>query len=121
MRIFLDDIRNPYDVFILTVDPLYEKNESWEIIRSHDEFIECISAHGVPKLVSFDHDLDQGHYLPENQTAINYSAMDVKCGYHSLKWLIEYCYGKGEELPEIIIHSQNIEGKKNMESLLQRN
>ena len=118
MNIFLDDTRNPYDVFLQTINPLYEHNHTWEIIRDYDQFISFIINNGVPELISFDHDLDQSHYLPINQTNIDYNNMEIKCGYHCLEWLINYCEDKKINLPEILIHSQNMEGKRNMERLI---
>lgn len=88
MNIFLDDTRNPYDVFKQTINPLYEHNHTWKIIRDYDQFISFIINNGVPDLISFDHDLDQSHYLPINQTNIDYDKMEIKCGYHCLEWLI---------------------------------
>jgi len=81
MNIFLDDTRNPYDVFLQTINPLYEHNHTWKIIRDYDQFISFIINNGVPELISFDHDLDQSHYLPINQTNIDYDNMEIKCGY----------------------------------------
>ena len=33
MKLFLDDIRNPYDVFKLTINPLYENDSEWIIAK----------------------------------------------------------------------------------------
>lgn len=121
MKIFLDDSRVPYDVFRLTINPLYEKNESWVLLEDYNEFVSHINKYGIPDLISFDHDLEQSHYLPINQNNINYRDMTVKCGYHCLEWLINYCQDKKTKLPEILIHSMNIEGKKNMIKLLEMN
>lgn len=117
MKLFLDDTRNPYDVFMNTVDFDYYENQGWTIVRSHDEFVKFITDKGVPSLISFDHDLEFSHYLTENQYNIDYDKMSVKTGYHSAKWLIEYCNVRGIDLPKTKVHSQNPEGKKNIESL----
>ena len=43
MKVFLDDIRVPYDVFKLTVNPLFENNEEWVIVRDYYQFINVIN------------------------------------------------------------------------------
>jgi len=38
-------------------------------------------------------------------------------GYDAAKWLIDYCENKEVKLPEIRVHSSNLEGKRNIEGL----
>jgi hypothetical protein len=38
MKLFLDDIRVPYDVFKMNLDFSYHKNEDWVIVKSYSEF-----------------------------------------------------------------------------------
>lgn len=121
MKLFLDDNRNPYDVFKKTIDPLYEENKSWQVVRDYYQFINFIQRYGIPNVVSLDHDLSQEHYLNENQTDINYEAMKIPTGYHAAKWLIEYCKENNKKLPEIKVHSENLEGKMNIERLFFEN
>ena len=85
MNLFLDDIRTPYDVFINTIDPIYMEDSNWHIVQDYDQFLNFIKHNQLPELISFDHDLDQAHYLPENQTAIDYGSMEIKCGIHCLE------------------------------------
>lgn len=117
MKIFLDDNRDPYDVFKNTIDPIYEENDTWVIVRDYYQFINLIQRLGVPKVVSFDHDLTQNHYLPENQSNINYKLIKDYTGYDAAQWLIDYCENKEVKLPEIRVHSLNSEGKRNIEEL----
>jgi hypothetical protein len=117
MKIFLDDNRTPYDVFKNTIDPIYEENDTWIVVRDYYQFINLIQRVGVPKLVSFDHDLTQNHYLPENQSNINYKLIKGHTGYDAAQWLIDYCENKEVKLPEIRVHSSNLEGKRNIEEL----
>ncbi len=49
-KLFLDDVRQPYD-------------SSWDVARSYAEFAAYVSEHGVPEVISFDHDLADEHYL----------------------------------------------------------
>lgn len=118
MKLFLDDMRVPYDVFKMNLDFSYHKNEDWVIVKSYSDFTEFISNNDLPKIISFDHDLSFDHYLSENQKNINYNTMSVKTGYHALEWLIVYCKLNKKPLPEIKLHTQNIEGMKNMKKLL---
>lgn len=117
MKIFLDDNRDPYDVFKNTIDPIYEENNTWLVVRDYYQFINLIQRVGVPKLVSFDHDLTQDHYLLENQSNIDYRTLNGNTGYDSAQWLINYCENVGVKLPEIRVHSLNLEGKRNIERL----
>jgi hypothetical protein len=34
-KIFLDDVRNPYCIFKLTIIEIFEKNEDWVIVRDY--------------------------------------------------------------------------------------
>jgi hypothetical protein len=119
-KVFLDDYRKPSDIFYLSVDFNYQENNDWLIIKSYDEFILYINESGLPDLISFDHDLSQDHYLPENQHEIKYDSIE-KTGYHALKWLITYCEQNKLSLPVCKVHSQNIIGKNNMLELIEQN
>ena len=70
------------------------------------------------RIHSFDSRLHQSHYLSVNQSNIDFDKMEIKCGYHCLEWLIQYCEGKKINLPKILIHSQNKEAVKGMETLI---
>ena len=119
MKLFLDDIRQPRDVFNLNIDFDYsDSTEGWTIVRTYDEFVDHIKKFGVPDLISFDHDLSFSHYLSENQKNINYKNMEVKTGYHAACWLVSYCKENGINLPKTKIHSQNPDGSKNISEIL---
>jgi hypothetical protein len=119
MKLFLDDIRVPYEVFKMFINPLYEKNEDWIIVRDYYEFINFISEFGLPDFISFDHDLSYDHYLDENQKDINYENLEEKTGYDACKWLCEYCSENNLKLPQYFVHSANPVGKKNIECYLE--
>lgn len=55
-NLFLDDMRFPEDAFYYTYNPIYNTYE-WEIVRTYDEFVKIIEEKGIPKKLSFDHDL----------------------------------------------------------------
>ena len=103
-KLYLDDVRCP-------------KTEGWDIVRTYEDFVDWITKNGLPYEVSFDHDLTQNHYLPENQSNINYKLIKDHTGYDAAQWLIDYCENKEVKLPEIRVHSSNLEGKRNIEGL----
>lgn len=118
-KIFLDDIRVPYDVFKTTILPIYENNEDWLIVRSYDEFVKVLNEKGIPTHISFDHDLSYDAYLPENQVGdIDYDGLEEKTGYDAAKLLVEVCQEKGEELPMYYVHSANPVGAENISRYL---
>jgi hypothetical protein len=121
MKLFLDDNRQPYDVFLKTIDPDYENNREWTIVSNFYEFINFIERNGLPNLISFDHDLDFEHYLPENQTKIDYTNLKSKSGYDCAVWLKDFCKKNGYKLPKFKVHSQNEVGKQNIIDILSQN
>lgn len=121
MKLFLDDNRQPYDVFLKTIDPDYENNSEWLIVYNYYEFTNFILKFGLPKLISFDHDLDIDHYLPENQEKIDYNSLKIKTGYDCAVWLVEYCEKNDLEIPKFKVHSQNPVGKLNIFNKLSPN
>jgi len=61
----------------------------------------------IPKI---DKKYSEKFFIPDTFTE--------KTGYHCAKWLIDYCMDNNEELPkEIIIHSMNPYGSRNIKSL----
>lgn len=115
-NLFLDDFRMPSDAFNYMPNPMYN-NLAWMIVRNYDQFVDCITKNGVPEIISFDHDLSEIHYSHQN-TEIPYEEYDEKTGYHCAQWLIYYCLDNNKKLPRIIlIHSMNIVGAKNIDSL----
>ncbi|MDG2228408.1 MAG: hypothetical protein P8L20_11800 [Flavobacteriales bacterium] len=117
-NLFLDDVRSPYSVFFKTLIPLYEHNSDWIIVKDYSAFVSHIEKHGIPTVLSLDHDLSQNHYLPHNQEDIDYSSMDIPSGWHCLKWLIEHCKNNNSTLPQIFFHTQNKQGEQNMRALM---
>jgi len=130
-KLFLDDIRFvedcvPYmsrrigeDKAIIYYDP------DWRVVRNYPQFVTYIYKEGMPDLISFDHDLAEGHYHQNMQEGkINYDSNDFhyndmnKTGYHCAKFLIGYCEDNNIKLPEFIVHSMNPVGTQNIESLL---
>lgn len=117
-KLFLDDVRSAEMVFMNTIDPIYENNNEWEIVRSFNEFVSYIEENGLPEFISFDHDLDFEHYKLENQQDIDYEKMEIKSGFDAAQWLINYCADNKLKLPNFKVHSMNLAGKRNIERIL---
>lgn len=109
-KLFLDDIREPYDAYEDTKNLGYIAVK-WVVVRSYDEFVAYIQENGRPSYVSFDHDLAPSHYTE----ARTHSA---KTGYDCALWLIEYCKMHKRSLPVYSCHSQNPVGKDKILELL---
>ena len=121
-KLFLDDIRSPKDGIGLVpshMNKFYWAND-WDVVRSHDEFVEWIEKNGVPDFVSFDHDLADEHYVEfMGLSDPNKTEYSEKTGYESAKWLVDHCLDKGVGLPEYQVHSANPVGKANIEGYLE--
>jgi len=118
-NLFLDDTRNPRDVYGYTFRYVYLENE-WTIVQNFDEFVRAIEMNGIPNIVSFDHDLGLEHYdhHHDDPRKIPYDRYTEKTGYDCAKWLIYYCIDNNLELPKtILIHTMNTVGAVNIASL----
>ena len=100
-HVFLDDKRTPTDV---TWVPMPE-GVTWRVIKTFVEFKEYIEKNGVPKHVSFDHDLQ-----PKATTG--------QQGTDAAKWLKKYCKEQKLKMPEWTAHSQTITGRQSIENIL---
>lgn len=91
MNVYLDDKRNP------TTD------RDWVVVRSMAEFQELVLERGIPEVVSFDHDLDEGQ----------------PTGYNTAHWFVWHCWEKGVNPHGIEwnSHSANPPGRANIEWL----
>lgn len=119
-NLFLDDdpARIPHKLSWIEL-PLVE----WTIVRNYDQFVKTILERGVPKIVSFDHDLADVHYKQFREAwygsgVLTYSDSDEKTGYHACKWLVEHCLDNKIAFPEYYIHTMNPIGKQNIQSLI---
>ena len=134
MMIFLDDIRSPQecasymDKRIGKLNPIYNKG-GWYIVRNYDEFQDSIIKY-IDDIthISFDHDLADEHYTPEEywesfDKSKEYQEKQVykeKTGYECAKWLKEYYIYKEKELPIMFVHSMNPVGTENIINLFKR-
>jgi hypothetical protein len=106
-HLFLDDERSPKDVYWVqyAATPHFQ-DPAWVIVRTYRDFVATIENKGLPQAVSFDHDLQDF----ENGSEFT--------GSTCARWLAEYCLDHNQLLPAYIFHSQNGEGVKTMESIL---
>lgn len=113
-KLFLDDVRSPEDVYKYTKLGLYLSD--WIIVKDYEQFISAIYLHGLPNIISFDHDLGftDEYYIESNLP----SPGSEKTGYDCAKWLVNYCIDTKSVLPTYYIHSQNPVGAENIDLLL---
>lgn len=125
-NLFLDNEREPWEVgnYIYPVElrPMY-RLEKWVIVRNYIQFVQQIENYGMPKRISFDHDLGDLvlHKTIDKNGKINYNAKEFnpplqKTGWHCAKWLLDYIT-KDEVMPELFVHSENLQGKENIKKL----
>jgi len=101
--LWLDDIRDPRTFPWLNNHYIrYADTVVW--VKTFDQFVEYIKAHGFPSVISFDHDLAD----PKHDGS----------GYACAKWLVEYCQDHDLDLPEYGVHSANPVGAENIHTLL---
>lgn len=115
-NLFLDDERLPHNVTWANLP----ESQHYTIARNYNEFIDLITLRGIPRFVSYDHDLADSHYghgLRGDQ--IPYDIYKEKTGYDCAKWLVNECMIKGVKHPPYIVHSMNPVGKQNIISYVE--
>jgi hypothetical protein len=125
-KLFLDDVRIPKDAIGLVPDKhnrFYFSND-WDVVTNYDDFVEYIELNGVPKFVSFDHDLgdtamDEYFRNVATNGTLDYDNIEEKTGLDCAKFLVEYCADENQSLPEYLVHSANPVGKRNIEGFLE--
>jgi hypothetical protein len=116
--LFLDDVRVPSEAYAYTKQEIFIKRQ-WEIVRNYEEFRSFIELNGLPKFISFDHDLADTHYTPEHlwtdyEKSKEWQDRQVhseKTGYECAVWLVNYCRKNRVKLPRYYCHSMNPVGK----------
>jgi len=99
-NLFLDDVRDPIEVYEYTNDKIYI-NSIWVIVRSYEEFVKYILENGIPQNISFDHDLGYHKIIEKN-------------GYDAIKWLCDYILDNDTTIPINRYHTANPVGLVNM-------
>lgn len=105
--LFLDDIRAHPDICSWIVLP---KVFHWDIVRNYQQFVDHVNNNGIPKFVTFDHDLCDEHYQAYDSGEQDYG--NEKTGYECAKFLVEYCVENVYKFPEYAVHSMNPVGKE---------
>lgn len=122
-NLFLDDARVPKDVKWIELPPV-----PWVIVRSYKQFVDYVTEHGVPKIVSFDHDLADEHYKEYHvahdpkligEKKIRYDTFEEKTGRDCAVWLANYCLDNKVPIPLYYLHSLNGIGCANIFSIME--
>lgn len=113
INLLLDDYRNQQMTYIATKNSIYI-DRPWVIVKNHEEFVEYVTTQGIPKLISYDHDLmDIDYAIPEG------TSYAEKTGKDCAEWLVNFCLDIKHELPEYLVHSQNPVGKDRIKSVFE--
>lgn len=98
-KLFLDDVRDPYD-------------KDWTVVRNYDECIKALSSNLWDE-ISLDHDLADEHYAEIGDES-EYLEFKEKTGFEVVKWIVE----NDMWAPRIIVHSWNPVGGLRMADYL---
>ena len=86
-NLFLDDNRIPTHVTWVDIP----KDQHYSVVRNYQEFVDLITLRGLPKFVTYDHDLSDCHYGHGLRgDDIPYDKYTEKTGYDAAKCLVEY-------------------------------
>jgi hypothetical protein len=101
--LFLDDKRNPIDCRDYPGDGSLYETEDWVVVRSVSDFKKTIREMGVPKLISFDYELNDN----DGDGLLCAGVIWSYCMSHDFdvpKWLVHSAwpgiYGKFKEIFE---------------------
>lgn len=98
-NLFIDDLRDAEK---------YYPNEGYVVVRTYIDAVQYVQENGLPKRVSFDHDLG------------DVNTEDEKTGYSFAKYLIDYMIDNNITEPfEYFIHSANPVGSENIKCYLE--
>lgn len=108
--LLLDDYRYPFLIWWVQLPD--RESKKWVIARHYYDFVHIIQNNGIPRFISFDHDLDR-QPLP-----IYTEQFPGKNGLDCANWLINYCKQHSLPFPQCAVHSTNpVDGPKIVEAL----
>ena len=110
-NLFLDDVRIPRKVTWITL-PMVD----WIIVRDYDEFVRTVKMKGIPRRVSFNHDIGPEHYT--HDWAGNNIRPGQKTGLDCAVWLAKACRARKVPFPEYYVHSMNPIGADNIRKFI---
>ena len=133
MNFFLDDQRNPNDAYLhlngscgktSLVEHSGIHQDDWVIMRTYDEFVQCLEHLGLPDVVSFDHDLAEEHIMhyfkvTQDIGIVEYGNLKEKTGKHCAEHLVQEWerQGKPKQI-KTFVHSANKWGGQNIAEVL---
>lgn len=130
--LWLDDYRDPFNKpdepahpYLQMYCPEYVGQQDKVVwVKNYVEFRDWIIENDLPKHISFDHDLADEHYTPEDRYDdyhlwLSEQEFKEKTGMDCAKWLIDYCLDTNSQLPTWTVHSANPSGAENIRRLLQ--
>lgn len=80
-------------IYYANLSKQYNLNFVW--VKNYKEFVNYIQQNGMPKFISFDHDL--------SKTSLPTDPKGLDCA----KWLVNYCKKNGIQMPMTYVHSAN--------------
>lgn len=137
-NLFLDDIRFPKDAYIYPRRDATNKivagrslesvsgipNGNWVVVRSYEEFVNCIEKNGIPYAVSFDHDLHPEHMdhyfdVTSKTGKIEYENFKYKTGKHCAQFLVDKLKNLNNDINiKTFVHSANPFGAQEIRKIL---
>jgi hypothetical protein len=119
-KLFLDDDRNPVHCVTYMQYRIGRKNflyleTDWVRCRNYRCCVSTIETMGLPDYVSFDHDLSNTIWSPEDV----YDEGE-KTGYECAKWMVNYCLDHKKDIPPFAVHSMNPSGAERIMSYLKQ-
>lgn len=129
--LWLDDKRDPFERewndYIKGIVPSNGLNYNIAWVKDRNEFFKYLRENGLPDFISWDHDLAEEHYTPEEywddydrskayQESQNY--IHPTGAVVALEF-IQYCRYYMRQIPDYHIHSENPVGADNIRTILE--
>jgi hypothetical protein len=110
--LYLDDKRTPTE-------------DRFDVVKNYEEFVAYITANGVPKYITFDHDLSEEHmtdywkqFHDYGFQTPDYKSYKDKTGLDCAQWLVAHVEKNNLPLGLVGVHSYNPIGGENIQLLI---